>query len=327
MSRRGIHKRLAKLARWIGNEPLAGVASHPFPWREKHTPYYVQYPLENADGHGGYTRLYRFDADGVPFRTSADDAPLYDPLVVARYARRMHAIGSEHGDSQAQARARALLAPLMASAGAEATWDIGASATGMQGTPHANVQGEVISTLLRLHDGAPDRETRETLARACASLWRPVEDGGCRTDLYGGPFLEEYPRSQVRHVLGGCITGLFGLYDIADVLADSLAIRAARELEEHIARLLPRFLTPSGWSLYALDVHGVRYRASLHYHQSRAFKLRVIDARRPDLGLGGLLDKWEAAPQNAGRRLHAAFEKSAQVFWLRYVRRLPLREA
>jgi hypothetical protein len=77
-------------------------------------------------------------------------------------------------------------------------------------------QGEGVSVLVRAFIETQDAAFAEAATAATAWLHRRVDDDGL-LDLLpdGSPFFEEYPRTEYRHVLNGCLYALTGLADAA----------------------------------------------------------------------------------------------------------------
>src|SRR5262245_52214288 len=110
----GLRHFASQLRHFLSPDRLPELSLHPRPWQEPFPFYYLRHPLRDEDDHGGYTRLYRFDAAGVPYSTRRGKF-VYDPLVVARYAMRMLAIETMTGRRTARAQAQRQLEPLVVS--------------------------------------------------------------------------------------------------------------------------------------------------------------------------------------------------------------------
>jgi len=292
---------------------LPEITLHPFPWRAPVPFSHLRYPLDDADGHGGYTDMNRFDAGGIPRSRRTDPRP-YDPLVVARYAMRMLAIASATGRDEPAARARRQLEPLLVSGEKTGAWGRGSSPHDMSTErPSGMVQGVVISALIRLLEGRPSNRIRRVLDRAFDRMAAPFGRGGTVAPLPEGPFLEEYPTAPASHVLNGCLYGLFGLYDLGDVLAHSRAMALARSVEDTLRRAIPRFDTRLGWSRYALDLAGEAPLASLHYHRTHILGLRLVYLRNGSVELMDQADQWERVMASRWIRPLAGLAKVTQV--------------
>jgi hypothetical protein len=292
---------------------LPEIVLHPRPWAESHPCYYLTYRFEDPDGHGGYTRENRFDTAGVPF-TLENGRPRYDPLVVARYAMRMLGIGATSESQRPVAQARLQLEPLLVSGENTGAWGRGDAPASMS-TEHPSclVQGVVISALLRLHDGVPCERTSRVIERAFERLAAPIEEGGTRSRLEEGPFLEEYPSLPPSSVLNGCLYALFALYDLADVLRHTAALELARSIEGTLSRAVVRFDAGMGWSRYALDLNGAAPIASLHYHRIHILGLRLVALRTGNEALEHQAERWERAMASRRVRARVAVAKVAQT--------------
>jgi heparosan-N-sulfate-glucuronate 5-epimerase len=176
-------------------------------------------------------------------------------------------------------------------------------------------QGEASSILCRAFVRTGERRYLEQAKRALAPLGVAVEDGGVRGRLPdGGPFLEEYPGSEYRHVLNGCLYALVGLLDYVRAAGPE-----AREEDRLLARLLDsvgRNLDSwdlNGWSVYDFP-SGPGARRNLNtmtYQRLQVVFLRYLSAHRPDPRLDRTRERWEL---NAGRltcRLGAFGRKAA----------------
>ncbi len=317
--------RLRKLRLFLDPGRLAPIDVHPYPWREAHPYYYIVYRFEDPDGHGGYTRDNRFDEAGVPYQPRGDGR-WYDAMVVGRYAMRMLAIAHLHGKPEAAERAARQLEPLLASGEAGAWWR-GPTATTMSSERASGIfQGVVLSSVLRLARGRPDPRTTRVLDAAFERLVAPVASGGALAEMAEGPILEEYPLGPPIHVLNGGVYALFGLYDLADTIGHRGAAELAPRIETTFARIMRRFDTPIGWSKYALAIADTAPLASVHYHQFHIQCLRVLHARTGQAVFERFANRWAGTLESAWARVPAALIKSAQVLWLREVRRVPLAE-
>lgn len=329
-----LHRALTKLGEFVSGGPSSEPRLIPFPWADARSappPYYTPNPVSNVDGRGGYAQRYAFDSDGIPYQALPDGGRRYSALVTARYALKQLAIGADPvdptGSAQAHGRALQVLPALVASARDGVAWGNGPTADAMSSTiPSAMVQGVVVSALLRIVDGRPDAELSDVLDRAFACVWRPIAEGGTRSTLDGGPFLEEFPRQPPAHILNGCVYALFGLYDLADATGHAAADHAAQAIERTLGRTIARFDGPLGWSRYALDVYGHRPLASVHYHAAHVALVRIVGQRSGQESLAAAAQRWERALRTPAVRLLLAPVKAAQVIAMRGFRRLPLNE-
>jgi hypothetical protein len=314
---------LGKVLEFARPFELERATLHPWPWRTPGRPFYLVNPLELRAGETSYERWCELDGAGIPFRPTSDGVR-YDPLTVARYALRMHALAEATGDLLARGRARACAQALLASAVPTGIWGHGSQAEGMVGTqPFGLRQAAGISAILRGLDTRTEAGVRQVLDRAAAPLMTPLESGGALGTLNGEPFIQEMGR--VSHNLGACIDGLFALYDLADGLGHEDAARSAQRIEEAIARNIELYVTPWGWSWYVLDLHGHRLLSSAHYHVGFLARVQVLALRTEQPVLVRVAERWRRALDSWHIRLLSGAAKSVQAVWTRHVLRLPLR--
>ena len=318
--------RWSKIRQFLSATDWSGYAFHPWPWQLPSRPYFVANPLRNPDSHGGYSLRFPFDENGLPYRR-IDGKAWYDPLLLSRYAFKMLEIAATRKDPAARRRARRVLPFLVESGERNGIWDRSTDPRAMSGEkPSCMMQGTVISAILRLTDGAPGPRERRVLDTALSWLTRPLGQGGVVSRLEGGPFLEEVPRIPPSHVLNGCLYGLFGLYDLSDALDDERATELAGRVEETLEQAIERFVTPTGWSWYALNVYGHHLLASLHYHRAHVLLVQVVAERTGSQRLKRVTHQWRTALARTSTRVLAGTAKLAQAVFLRDILRLPLLE-
>ncbi len=318
--------RWSKIRQFLSSTDWNVYSFHPWPWQLPCHPYFVANPLQNPDGHGGYSLRFPFDENGLPYRR-VDGQPWYDPLLLSRYAFKMLQIATEEGDPEARRKGLTVLPFLVESGERNGIWGRASDPRAMsRARPSCMIQGTVISAILRLTEGDPGPRERRVIEAARAWLVRPVEEGGVVSRLDGGPFLEEIPRVPPSHVLNGCIYGLFGLYDLADTIGDERAAEMAIRVEETLVRTIDRFVTPTGWSWYALHVYGHRLVASLHYHRAHVLLLEVVARRTGVERLRRVAQRWRVSLARPASRVIVGTAKFAQVVLLRDILRLPLLE-
>jgi hypothetical protein len=99
-----------------------------------------------------------------------------------------------------------------------------------------------------------------------------------------GPVLQEYPTDPPAHVLNGWIFGLWGLYDAALAGPKWVADQAMAGFEDGVstlARRLPKYQLPGGWSRYDLISAEPINVASPFYHHLHIQQLialgRLVD--------------------------------------------------
>jgi hypothetical protein len=318
-------KKLLDFARPVAPDD---VRLEPRPWRERaHPSYYLIHALRNNDGVGGYSRSHDFDDAGIPcLRLGLRQR--YDPLVVARYAMQMLHIGKAADDPAISMKGLRMLPFLVASGRGTGAWGRGDDPGRMSSSsPMCITQGVVISALLRLSKGRPQGEVVDLIERAYRSMTTTIERGGTLSMLSGGPFFEEYPSTPPSHVLNGCLYALFGLYDLADALGDERASRLSSRIEETLSRTIGQFTTRGGWSHYALNLFGRPYLASMHYHRQHIRLCGVVAGRTGDPRLSRACETWRSSLESPLNRWGMAASKTAQVIWMRNVRRHPLGDA
>jgi len=316
--------RAGKLLDFLGSPPDPAPILTPRPWAGGYAPYYLTKKPRNHDGHGGYTRRNLFDRAGIP-HTVRDGVPEYHPLVVARYAMRMLDVAADTGDADARRKAQVVLPALLRSAGPTGALGKGPTAdTMIAAAAHANIQGIVISALLRIYEGRPDGEGSRAIEDMTRRLLAWESEGGSLSLLHDGLFLEEAPGTPMAHVLNGCLYGLFALWDLQDRLGHEEAGRVAREVERTIESTVQRYTTMSGWSLYALAAYDRSYLASAYYHALHISQVRLIALRSGSQRLLDIGARWDRALRTRSTRLTMAFAKTMQVMWLRDILRLRL---
>lgn len=307
-------RRIRQFGQFLRPSRLQGRTLHPFPWREPGTlRYFLSYELGDPDGHGGYTREYRFDERGLPF-TDGERGALYDPLVVARYGIRMLAISGVRSDPVAAERAHLVLEPLLVSAGATGAWGRASQPDAMSSDrPSALVQGVGLSALVRLSGPEPPPRVRDVIERVFERLAAPIEQGGTVSQLDGRPFLEEYPSRPPSHVLNGALYALFSLYDLEDALGHVRAAALAREVERTLEHAMSRFDAALGWSRYALCLRGRALLSSVYYHHLHVAGLRLLALRTGRSTFTDWADRWERALTSRWRRAPMAVAKACEI--------------
>lgn len=322
--------RLGKAKQFLRVDEQETAELHPFPSEVAGFPYFLVLPIRNDDRRGGYARNHRFDDVGIPYRLE-DGGAVYRPMIVARYALKMLAIYRKSRDPRDLQQALAVVPALAASSQPTGFWAAGSDARTMSGERgHSNVQGTVLSLLVRVLRQFP---TEVDTAAVEAAIERGFErlvgrfpEDGCAVLFDGRLFLEEFVHEIPSHILGGCITGLFGLYDLADALDQTRARVIAGRIEACLEHLAPSFTTRFGWSCYALNTCGVRIVSSMHYHRSLIWQLEILASRTGSPVFKSTVEQWKYALHSPMRRWTTGIEKLSQAFWLRTVRNMPLAE-
>lgn len=139
----------------------------------------------------------------------------------------------------------------------------------------AMAQGEAASLLVRLHRHTGDDRYAEAASLALGPLRVAASQGGCRTELRGYAFYEEYPTSPPSFVLNGLIFAIWGLHDVAMALGDDRARDEWQKAVEMLLACLPEW-DLGWWSLYDLHPHPMRNVASSFYHRLHSNQLRSL---------------------------------------------------
>lgn len=148
----------------------------------------------------------------------------------------------------------------------------------------AMAQGEAASLLVRLHAETGEQRFADAARRGLRPLFAPTSEGGLRTVLGEGWFLEEYPTSPAACVLNGGIFALWGLHDAGLALADDEAAAAFAEGVGHLQDNLHRW-DLGWWTRYDLFPHRLTNVASIAYQELHADQLEATAelAGRPAL--------------------------------------------
>lgn len=241
--RKGLGLLLADISAYVsGATPLRSCADAADDWLH---PVDADFYLDDAERYLG-----PFDADGLPMQRFGEAAPVYVPSRTAAYAfvhwSRWRRLGDPaHRDAFLGAARWFAAFPQgrivhdFDLAGMAAPWISGLA------------QGEALSILARAELIEPGR-WRQHFDPVFDWLERPIAGGGTLDTLPdGAPFIEEYPGSQHRHVLNGCLYALVGLIDRLRIAEDA----GTRALLEAVAAGIERNIAgweASGWSLYEL---------------------------------------------------------------------------
>ncbi|MBK7162060.1 MAG: hypothetical protein IPH79_05920 [Sphingomonadales bacterium] len=154
-----------------------------------------------------------FDENGIPLREIPGAIPLtYLPSRIAAYGL----ANWNRAQRDTQARRRFLACANWFASQSECAFRHDFPLVAMPpGWLSCIAQGEGISVLVRAQRMTGAQHYADCANAAADWLDRGVADGGLLDLLPDGrPFLEEYPRSQYRHVLNGCLYALVGLSDL-----------------------------------------------------------------------------------------------------------------
>jgi hypothetical protein len=182
----------------------------------------------------------------------------------------------------------------------------------------AMTQGQCASLLVRLCRETKSKRFAEAALQALTPMGVPTTEGGVRTVLAGGPFLEEYPTAPPSFVLNGAIFALWGYFDVGRGLDDDEARAESVVLTDTLARNLHRWDT-GYWSRYDLYPHPTRNVASLFYHVLHTNQLRAMTKVSPEAEFAETASRFERYAGSRVNRARALAEKA--VFRLLVPRR------
>ncbi len=101
-------------------------------------------------------------------------------------------------------------------------------------------QGQGISALLRAYQLTGEERYLEVASAAMRILETPIEEGGVADSSGNGIWYEEYPNTELIHVMNGHIWALFGIWDYYRVTRIEKALKLFNEgitvLKENIAK-------------------------------------------------------------------------------------------
>ena len=178
-------------------------------------------------------------------------------------------------------------------------------------------QGEGISVLVRGYSLSGDAALADQARAAARWLETAVAEGGLRDQLPdGGPFLEEYPGTQYRHVLNGCLYALVGLDDLASAGLDPSG--AAVRLRDGVLASIERNLASweiGDWTTYDFRPPAKRgERANpntLTYQAVHWILLHHLATRCDRPALATAAARWRAAAGSFAARANALRGKLA----------------
>jgi len=175
----------------------------------------------------------------------------------------------------------------------------------------ALAQGQGISLLVRAHHETRDPKYLDSAARALASFFKAVDEGGVAfTDERGDLWFEEYLVSPPTHILNGFIWATWGVYDYflatQHPAAQDIFTRAVQTLMRNLERYDLGF-----WSLYEQSGTRLPMVASPFYHQLHIVQLRVMQRMTGEQEFSRVADRWQAYNRSRAKRTRALFYKSA----------------
>lgn len=168
----------------------------------------------------------------------------------------------------------------------------------------AMAQGEAASVLLRAFALSGDPAYRKAGARALASLFCDVRDGGASYIRAGDVFFEEAAIAPECHILNGHLYAAFAVWEYSRHVRDGADYAALHhDALATLTRWLPAF-DARGWSCYdlAVDDAGRRHYAPLWYHHFHIAQLRVFSAMTGDERFAAMAQRWNDALSNPAVR-------------------------
>ena len=174
----------------------------------------------------------------------------------------------------------------------------------------AMAQGEGASLLVRIHRETGDDRYADAASRALKAFDRSSRQGGVRTPLGDGFFLEEYPTDPPSLVLNGGIFSLWGAYDVGVALGDDRAASTFAEGAETLAANIAGWDT-GRWSLYDRFPHALPNVASSAYHVLHQTQLRATHRISPLPAFVEAADRFEEYGRSRALRMDAFGRKVA----------------
>jgi heparosan-N-sulfate-glucuronate 5-epimerase len=176
-------------------------------------------------------------------------------------------------------------------------------------------QGEAISVLTRAHHATGDARYLQVAERALHWLMLSEVEGGLRSALPdGSPFMEEYPGTEYRHVLNGCLYALVGVRDLIHAGGAGVAGRSFyQKVVDGLADNLDAW-DVAGWSTYDFSpgsTRRVRNLNTMTYQCLQSILLRYIADDTGDVRLRSMAERWERSAQKLPTRLGALGAKLA----------------
>jgi heparosan-N-sulfate-glucuronate 5-epimerase len=168
-------------------------------------------------------------------------------------------------------------------------------------------QGEAASVLTRAYRLTGSEEYLEKSRRAVEWLLIPEASGGLMSQLPdGSPFLEEYPATEYRHVLNGCLYAAVGLSDHVRVTSDARAQDFFARLVDGIGRNLQAW-DYRGWSTYDYPYEPGRPRNlnSMTYQVLQVVLLRYLAERAGNDRVREVAERWAESTRHFPKRVSA----------------------
>lgn len=250
------------------------------------------------------------DAAGIPLREFRPPIGVqYLPSRVAAYGIAHWNRFLRHGSEQSRVEFLRVAGWLM-SAHVDGRYEHAFPLAGMQpGWISCISQGEAISLLVRAYRLSGDEQYHRMATRVADWLLVPVEQGGVKSRLPDGSvFLEEYPGTQYRHVLNGCLYAAVGISDLLRALPSEQA-----ELRDFFSQLMQGIAVNleawdvDGWSTYDYAPSGTAPRNlnTMTYQLVQSVLLRYLAEQSGEAALRVMADRWSAAAGRLPKRLGA----------------------
>jgi heparosan-N-sulfate-glucuronate 5-epimerase len=250
------------------------------------------------------------DADGIPVRA------FRMPIGVQYLPSRIAAYGIAHWNrwltrgSQSSLAEFQRVARWLTTAHVDGKYEHAFPLAGMPaGWISCIAQGEALSLLARAYQHSRDGSYLQLADRVAGWLLLPVEQGGLRSRLPdGSPFLEEYPGTEYRHVLNGCLYAAVGIGDLLRSEPD-----ARPELRAFFSSLIGAIAgnieawDVDGWSTYDYAVQQGRPRNlnTMTYQIVQSVLLRYLADVSGDDRLRSVSTRWSDAADRLPKRIGA----------------------
>lgn len=174
----------------------------------------------------------------------------------------------------------------------------------------AITQGEAASFFARLFLETGEERYADAARLSLKPMTKPTSEGGALADLNGGPFVEEYPTTPPSFVLNGAIFGIWGFYDVGQLLGDEDALEWFDRLAATLADNVASYDT-GRWSQYDLYPHRSPNVASPAYHLLHIRQLKVLAEMFPSPQLEATIQRFENYRGSGPKRWRAVADKIA----------------
>jgi hypothetical protein len=172
-------------------------------------------------------------------------------------------------------------------------------------------QGEALSVLARAFLRTGSSRTADVARQAAQVFLYTISDGGVITRAADGRcFIEEIASPPALHILNGCLTGVFGLYEHLCLFPDAKLQAVLEAVIEGVAHWLPAFDT-GYWSRYSL---GVRWHlADAHYHKTHIHQLRYLGGLFSRPVFLSRADQWQEYERSRFNRARQRMTKALEL--------------